>query len=130
MKIIDFFQNIFEEKRELRRTIASLESIIESKVEIIDELKRQVGEAREALSKKYEVWSDEAAIDFEGLKVVSVERFFREDANAPHTIVGYWGVDNNGNPKLKEWNLWISPEDHAKIVADFRAYLRKKGANE
>lgn len=130
MKIREFFQNIFEEKRELRRTIASLESIIESKVEIIDELKRQVGEAREALSKKYEDWADEAVIDFEGLKVVSVERFYRENADMPNTTIGYWGVDGDGNPKMKEWILWVSPEEHKKIAADFRAYLAKKGANE
>ena len=58
----------------------------------------------------------DAVIDFEGMNAFSVERTLYNNESV--TIVG-WLL----NDKLQLWYLRLSPDDHNKLLKDFKQYL-------
>lgn len=56
-------------------------------------------------------------IDFNILKPFSIERIFKHE----HTIIGYI-IDD----KVKEWILYISRDQHNKLVEEFKQYQANK----
>ena len=65
---------------------------------------------------------DCVAVDWEGMRVVSIERFVSPLENSvPYTILGYPLEDG----RMGEWNLYISIEAHRGLVTQFKEYLKK-----
>lgn len=123
MNMKEFFLNLFEEKRELRRTIASLEEQIACQAETIRAFQEKLAEANTHLQSKYEDWAGPAVVDFATMSVCSIERNKKDEDHIPVTIIGYIGTDPKGNPKVKEWFLAITEEEHQRLVDDFREYI-------
>lgn len=65
------------------------------------------------------------SLDFIGMNAFSIERVL--DANKiPHTIIGYFVKNKEGNPINKEWYLYCSEEIHSTLVTQFNEYVEKK----
>jgi enterochelin esterase-like enzyme len=97
--------------------------------ELEAEVERRIKNDEDRLLQMYKnSASQPVAIDFDSLNVFSIERVVKLNIQGTHlqpaTIVGYHNTtttDRNG-----EWYLYCSDEEHAKLVEDFKKYLKAK----
>ena len=88
---------------------------IEAKV---DELIAERDALKEQLDRIAKISSDEeVTLDFEAVKVFSIERNIHQDE--PCTIVGFL---LEGNPVMQEWYLYCSPRRHKELIQKFEDF--------
>lgn len=92
-----------------------------------ESLKKEVDQLQKRLNTAYTETGDaDFVFNFNAVKVFSVERNWHNDR--PCTIVGYI-VDESGEngmkPSIKEWYLYCSKEQHAKLVEQFKKAMEK-----
>ena len=94
-----------------------------------EELTRYDVEFENRLALTADLKSCGQAIDWEVMNAFSIERNkgdIQDLGLCCYTTIGYTVTDENGEQKVKEWNLWSTVEQHNKLVDDFNAYIAKK----
>lgn len=124
--ILGRVEELCNERDDLIDQIEELENRIEE-LKVHQETVRERTEELERDQKTLVLdWMDEAAVDFEVMKAFSVERILPDDERLPKTIIGYFGPNKDGNEVIKEWSLYVSEENHKKLVKEFRQYIKNR----
>ena len=71
-----------------------------------------------------------ASLDFNFMNAFSIERIPVNKESMPHTVVGFVMSDADGADVLKEWKLYINPEQHEMLVEEFRLAKSKRNGDE
>lgn len=106
-------KNLRSENEELKSTIRTLQIEKDTAISEVDRLCKRFDNALEA----------PIAIDFEGIKAVSVERLQKDVNSEPITVIGYW---KNADKSLGEWYFHCTAERHAELIKKFEEYVLSK----
>lgn len=107
-----------EENDKLRKEIIELQAECERYNQYIDQLKQ---DKKDLVEREKIKNSCQVVINFETMNVFSIERM--QDRNLVwRTIIGYF-IENCGEKKVKEWTLYITPEQHEALCNEFKDFM-------